>query len=271
MRTFLLTLALLLTVAACDSGASGASRTVRYEVDNAASIAFTDDNGTNQVSTAGAWSTTLDASGQTPLALTANSSTGEAVTASIYVDDSLVRSRRGPQVHVELSASSSSSSSGSSSSSTELEVRGTIESLSADRVTVLGHTFTLSASTRLLDDDNNAIALSAFAVGTYVEVEGRPNGDGTYRATKMKVEDGAGGSSSSGIEVEVNGTIGAIDADGFTVAGRRFVTTATTRYLDDRNNPIARSSFRVGEWVEAEGHVRADGSVTAKKIKRDDD
>jgi hypothetical protein len=56
-----------------------------------------------------------------------------------------------------------------------------------------------------------------------------------------------------------------------TVGGRRFVTVATTRYLDDDNNVVARGSFQVGDLVEAEGHVLADGTVQAKKIKLDDD
>jgi hypothetical protein len=265
MRTILLLGTLLLSLTACDSGGTS-SVSVRYEVDNASEVAYTDDNGSRQTSTSSAWSTTINASSETALALTATSSNGQPVTASIFVDDKLVRSRRGSSVHVELTASSSSSG---GSSSSELEVRGPIEAITLTQVTVLGRVFQISSGTRLLNDDNATVSLAAFVVGGYVEVEGRANSDGTYQATKLKLEDNSDGS--SGTEIEIHAAITAIDALSITVGGRRFVTSPTTRYLDDRGNAVLRTSFQVGEFVEAEGHAQADGSVQAKKIKRDDD
>lgn len=266
MRLPLLLSFAALVISACDSTGT-TSQSVRYDVDGPATVAFSTDEGTSQITTSGPWSTSLNASSSTVVALTATSTTSNPVTASIYVDDALVRKRRGSSVHVEMSSSSSNGSSGSSSS--EIEVRGPIEAIDASSVRVLGVTFHLSSNTRLVDDDDRVVQLSAFSVGLFVEIEGRLNGDGTFRATEMELDDDDG--SSSGIEIEVEGTIVSIDAESFVVNGRKFVTNATTRYLDDRNNPIARSSFQVGQFVEAEGYVRSDGSVDAKKIKRDDD
>ncbi len=255
--------ALTLVFSACDSGSS-APASVRYTVDGPAAVTFTGSDGSSHASTlSAAWQTDVSIAAGTPVVLSATSTTGAPVTASIYVDDVLASSRRGSSVRVE----STSDDRGSH----EAEVRGTIEAVAADRVTVTGRVFVIDSGTRLLDDNNNPVSLGTFVVGTYVEAEGRPLGDGTFRATKIKVEDESGDDDgSNGTEIEVHGTISAIDAEAFTVGGRRFVTSASTRYLDDRNTAVARSSFGVGELVEAEGHARSDGSVQAEKIKRDD-
>lgn len=260
MRPLLTALVALTFLSACDAG-QPATKSVRYSVDGPAEVVFTDADGTSRSSsTSAAWEARVAVDPVTPVVLVVTSATGMPVTASIYIDDSLVRSRRGTSVRLEASSSDTGSS--------EAEVRGPVEAVGSDRVTVAGRVFIVVSDTELVADDNTPVALSAFTVGTYVEAEGRPLGDGSFRATKIKVEDEG---DDNGLEVEVHGPIGAIDATSFTVTGRRFVTGSATRYLDDDNNVIARDDFRVGEFVEAEGHPLADGSVQAKKIKRDDD
>jgi hypothetical protein len=250
---------LALALSACDAGSSPAS--VQYTVDGPATVTFTGSDGLSQTSTTSApWQTEVTAEPGTALVLTAASTTAAPVTATIAVDGQLVGSRRGRSVRVESS---------SDDDGDEVEVRGPVEALGADRVTVAGRVFVVDAGTRLFDRDDNAVPLTTFAVGTYVEAEGRPAGDGTYRAEKVELEDES--NSDDPQEIEVHGALQAIDPTSMTVGGRRFVTVATTRYLDDDNNVIARGRFQVGDLVEAEGHVLADGAVQAKKIKRDDD
>lgn len=264
LPTALVLLALL--VAGCDALDPQASTArVSYAVDGAASVSYTDADGSTRTATPdAAWRVDVDAPSGQAVVLTAASATGDPVTATISVDDALVASRRGRSVRVE------SESSSSSSSGYEVEVYGPVEALGADRVTVGGLVFIVNGSTRLYDRDNQTVPLATFTVGTFVEAEGRPNGDGTYRAKKIKLEDDDDDGQGSG-EIEVNGTIQSIDAESISVAGRRFVTDASTRYQNDDGDPISRDAFRVGDLVEAEGYVLADGSIRAEKVKLDDD
>lgn len=263
MRSLLRPCALLIVsatlLAACDSGSSPSTQ-VRYTVDGPAVVSFTAADGSvQQATTTAAWQTNVSVDAGTAVALAATSASASPVTASVFVDDALVGSRRGRSVRVESSGSASG----------EAEVRGAVEALGADRLTVAGRVFLVDGGTRLLDRAGAPVPLTTFAVGTYVEAEGRPLADGTFRATKVKLEDESD-DDGSGTEVEVHGALQAVDADAFTVGGRRFVTSSSTRYLDRRNTSVARASFAVGDLVEAEGHVLADGNVQTSKIKHDD-
>jgi len=71
----------------------------------------------------------------------------------------------------------------------EVEVHGPIEAIDATSVTVRGLRFTTDAATRWLDDDNDPVSPSTFAVGHFVEAEGRSRGDGTLYAEKVKRDD----------------------------------------------------------------------------------
>lgn len=263
-----LALVTLTVFSACDGGTS-APATVRYSVDGPAALTFTGSDGSTESAVAtGAWQQSVSVEPGTAVVLTAASSSGAPVTATLTVDDALSRSRRGQSVRLE---SSSDDDSG------ELEVCGPVEALTSDRVTVDGRVFVVDAGTRLFDRNNATVALATFTVGTIVEAEGQALADGTVRASKVKLEndcdedeDGDDGDE-DGPEIEIHGSIQAIGAASMTVGGRVFATDAATRYFDDRHTPIARSAFQIGERVEAEGHVRADGTVLAQTIKRDDD
>lgn len=258
-------LALTVALAACDSGSSPATASVRYAVSGPATITFTDASGASSSATASAaWDREVALAAGAPVALAAQSTSGQPVTATITVDGQLSKSSRGTNVRISTSPSSSSAG--------EVEVEGPIEALSATSITVLGISFSLDAGTAFLDDNNDPTTVAAFAVGTRVEVKGRSAGGGAFRATRVKPDDDSyDDDGEDGQEIELHGPIQAIDATSVTVQGRVFVTSASTRYLDDDNNAIPRSAFQVGEFVEAEGHVQADGTVRAEKIKRDDD
>ena len=264
-----LLLAFLLT--ACDAGDSGAASVrVGYAVDGAAAVTYLDADGTTRsVDVSDAWALDVSAIAGQALVLTAESATGDDVTATITLGDAVVASRRGVSVRVEHAASDDAG---------KTEVYGPVEALSGDRVTVAGLVFVVTPSTRLYDRDNQTVPLSTFSPGTYVEAEGYAQSDGTYLADKIKLEDPDGDDGDhdddghgGGAGVEVHGLLQAIDATGCDVAGRRFVTDDATVYLDDEGDPISRDAFRMGDLVEAEGAPRPDGLLRAEKLKLDDD
>jgi hypothetical protein len=147
----------------------------------------------------------------------------------------------------------------------EVEITGEIEAIGASSVTVGGSVFVVTDQTLLLDNNNNPIAFSAFAVGMLVEAEGDVQPDGTISARKIKMEDRADD------EVELRGTIESLGTDTIMVEGITFAVNAQTMVLDNDNNPMAFGDLSTGQFVEIEGDIQADGTLVARKIKLEDD
>jgi hypothetical protein len=148
----------------------------------------------------------------------------------------------------------------------EVEFRGRVDSVGADRLVVSGRTVLVSSATRLLSRDNQPVPLSSFRENDFVEVEGRGLADGGVAAEKVKLEDEDEVEDQN--DVEFTGRIERLSP--LTVAGQTVRTDGNTRILDDRNQPVPFSSLKVNDNVEVEGHRQADGSVLAKKIKIED-
>lgn len=167
---------------------------------------------------------------------------------------------------------SGSSASRVDDNGSEVEIRAKVDSVGSSSLVVGGRTVRVDASTRLLGRNNEAIALSAFRSGDFVEVEGIPQSDGSLLATKVKLEDADdddGAGNGVGEDVEFTGTVSSLSP--LTVAGRTVKTDGSTRYLGRKNEALSASDvLKVGNRVEVEGHTQADNSVLAKKIKLED-
>jgi hypothetical protein len=152
----------------------------------------------------------------------------------------------------------------------ESQVLGEIEAIDsvAGTVTVDGTAYGTDSDTeyRLLNGDDGSF--EDFAVGNYVEVEFCPGPPPV--ATKLRQRDPL-----DGCENEIRGFIESIDAAGgsLVVSGVTVTTQAATEYLDDDNNPLpgGLSDFATGDFVEAEGCPQPDGSLTASKVKLEDE
>lgn len=137
---------------------------------------------------------------------------------------------------------------------------GTIEGLPATGWigdwAVSGRTVHVDATTRI-EQEHGAVA-----VGSYVEVKGWSQADGSVNATKIEVKAGAGGSGGS---TKFYGTVEQLPASGLVgtwiVSGRTVLVSASTR-IDQEDGPVA-----VGAYVEVEGLLQPDGSVNATKIE----
>ncbi|NIR63832.1 MAG: hypothetical protein GWN00_02365, partial [Aliifodinibius sp.] len=147
----------------------------------------------------------------------------------------------------------------------EIEVEGHIEAIGADSVVVNSIVFFVDSSTVILDDDNNPISFSDLEVGDEVEITAILRPDGTYLATRIKLEDDELG------EIEVEGHIEAIGADSVVVNSIVFFVNSSTVILDDDNNPISLSDLGVGDEVEITAILRPDGTYLATRIKLEDD
>jgi ligand-binding SRPBCC domain-containing protein len=139
---------------------------------------------------------------------------------------------------------------------------GTIESLPATGLigdwVVSGRTVHVTAATRIEQEHGPAV------VGTYVEVKGWQQADGSVNATKIEVKQSPGGG--GGGYVKFYGTIESLPntpgwIGDWVVSGRTVHVTAAT-LIKQKKGPVA-----VGAYIEVEGTQQADGSVNATKIE----
>lgn len=156
-----------------------------------------------------------------------------------------------------------------------VEFRGRCEAIDYAALTlrVGNQNVVATTDTMILDDNNNPIAFADLALGQFLEIEGARLANGTIDAMKIKQEDGPGddGGGLPGLPVEFRAELREIAGDGTLLIGDRIVrTTEATLYFGYDNEPIAAADLAVGEFLEVEGRREADGSVTARKIKKED-
>lgn len=134
----------------------------------------------------------------------------------------------------------------------EIEFKGVIDSL-----TGVSPTLVLSVTGYVVTTTEQTRFRGAIEVGSYVEVEGYLQPDGSVWAKKVSIED----QYDDQHEVEFKGTIDSLTGISPTlvlsVTGRVVTTTAETKF---------RGVIEVGAYVEVEGYLQPDGGVLAKKV-----
>lgn len=156
-------------------------------------------------------------------------------------------------------------SNGGGSSSGEAKFYGTVDSLpSGDLVgmwMVSGRAVRVEAST-VIEREHGV----APGVGSYVEVEGNQQQDGSIAARKVEVKTGTGGSGSSSTGyIEIRGSVATLPASGFAgewIVGSQRVNVTASTVIEQRGITIQR-----GTLVEVRGNGRADGSIDAAHIE----
>jgi hypothetical protein len=127
-----------------------------------------------------------------------------------------------------------------------MEFRGVVEEILPNGYRVAGQTVIVTTTTRVE---------GAVEVGVFVKVKGILQADGSVLALQIEVE-------APPAEVEFKGVVEAILPDGYQIAGRTVIVTATTRI----DGPIA-----VGTFVEVKGTLQPDGTILASRIHREEE
>ncbi|HJW13176.1 MAG TPA: DUF5666 domain-containing protein [Thermoanaerobaculia bacterium] len=130
----------------------------------------------------------------------------------------------------------------------------------------LGAVTAKADSSTLIRRGNTVIPLSQIQVGMRVHVKAMLQGDGTYLATEILLQD-----ENVGGEREVEGTVASVDsgAKSFvvtTVSGPITVKTDSATTFKKKGSAASFSDVVMGAMVEAEGTLQADGSVLARKV-----
>jgi len=146
----------------------------------------------------------------------------------------------------------------------ELEFTGKIEAIDAASLVVLGVKFSVNQNTVVLDNRNNPLKFADLQVGLLVEIRADRRSDGSWLATRIKIED------QPNDEVELTGLIEAIDSNSLTVLKMKFTVNAATVVLDNRNNPIKFADLKIGQRVEVRADRQANGTLLATRVKLED-
>ncbi len=152
------------------------------------------------------------------------------------------------------------------SDATEFEIKGAIEAVGEGTITIGGVTYAFDELTRMFRDYGEALSVDELIVGAVVEVEGYQTEDGSFYATKIKLET-EDDDDSDAPEFEVKGAIEALSEGTITIAGVTYSFDESTRLLDDNGNEITLEQLLVGLFVELEGHETETGTFHASKIK----
>lgn len=153
------------------------------------------------------------------------------------------------------------------------ELRGIIEAMNigTGTFTVNAVSVATNGSTVFLNEQNATITAADFAVGNLVEIEGMLQGDGSIVATKFKKEGNNFDDNPQG-DTRLFGPIDTIDtgAGTLTMVGQTVTTNGSTVVLNNAGVAITFAQLAAGQTVETEGFLQADGSILARRIKRED-
>jgi len=162
--------------------------------------------------------------------------------------------RTGMSVRVSLTSSSAGDLRASSLAAKEpepepaedQELKGTVDAIADGLWKIAGAAFVVDESTVFIGDP---------AVGDLVEVRFHPDGQGNNVAERIQKED------AKDDEFELRGVVEAIGETSWTISGQVVLVNAATQVT---------GSPAVGDTVEAEGEKASDGTLTARKIQKED-
>jgi Domain of unknown function (DUF5666) len=150
------------------------------------------------------------------------------------------------------------------------EIEGLVQSTNAGSLVVLdqrlGAVTVKTDSATLIRRGNTVIPLSQIQTGMRVHVKAMLQGDGTYLATEILLQD-----ENIGGEREVEGSVASVDAGAksfvvTTVSGPITVKTLASTTFKKKGSTATFSDVVMGAMVEAEGTLQSDGSILARKV-----
>lgn len=142
----------------------------------------------------------------------------------------------------------------------EIEVKGFIDALTNNSLTVSGLTFTVDNSTVVIDHDGAIVGFATLQVGMLVEIKGNIRFDGSLHATRVEIEDFFLD------EIEMRGIVTAIGDDTLRVTGITFYVNNNTVITDKDGQLLAFGQLAVGTVVEIRANLQ-NGRWVASRIK----
>ena len=149
----------------------------------------------------------------------------------------------------------------------DLEVTGNITELGTDYLVVQGYTIYVDGNTELRGPGNTTVTFSFFQINDLVQVQADNRGDGTFLASRVKSEDGAGNEN----EIELTGYVTEVGTNSFVINGSTFVADANTEYRGRHGNTFSFEQIVVGLLLEVKARLQTNGDLLATRVKTEDD
>ncbi|NNE45935.1 MAG: T9SS type A sorting domain-containing protein [Rhodothermales bacterium] len=142
-----------------------------------------------------------------------------------------------------------------------VHLTGTINEIGSDAISVSGIRVFVTADTKIMDVDGNALEFADLEVGQVVRVIGWKTDGGVMARSirvRLRVED----------EVLVAAVLEAVEGESITVLGVSFQLLSTTVILDESGNEIGVDGLEIGKPVAIRGDLLEDGTLVAYKVKK---
>ncbi len=144
----------------------------------------------------------------------------------------------------------------------ELDITGTIEQRTETSVVVNGVTLSIDENTRITARDRSVLNLTDLRAGMRIKIRARQLANKVRLAVEINVRDDDG----EDAKLELNGLVKEIGAAYLIVAGARLEVDAVTSF----EGFAGLADLTAGLKVKVEFEVRTNGSLRARKIKRED-
>jgi riboflavin synthase alpha subunit len=144
---------------------------------------------------------------------------------------------------------------------TETEFHGQVTAIDGTTLTVGDRTVTVTDATVIRQNGAN-VALSAIAVGSFIEIDGALQADGTVLARRISIED----EQHEAGRVALVGALTAIDGNKLTVGGVLVTLSASTEILRG-DVKVDASTLKIGDRLLVRGQVQADQSIAATRVR----
>lgn len=149
----------------------------------------------------------------------------------------------------------------------DVELTGSITELGSDYLVVKGYTFYVDNNTDLRGPGNDPVPFSFFQLNDLVQVQGDNRGDGTYLASRIKLEDGPGNEN----ELELTGYVTETGTSSFVINGSVFIVDANTEYRGRHGDPFSFEQIEVGMLLEVKASLQINGDLLVIRVKTEDD
>ena len=149
----------------------------------------------------------------------------------------------------------------------DLEVTSNISEIGGDYLVVQEYTFYVDQNTVLKDADGNTVTFSYFQINDLVEVKGNSFSNGTFLATRVRLEDGPNNQN----EIEVTGYVSSLGINSINIGSNTFFVDENTEFRGRHGNPFSFEQIEVGMLLEIKALSQSNGDFLATRVKSEDD
>lgn len=142
----------------------------------------------------------------------------------------------------------------------EVVLNGTVEAVLDDLIVVLGRRFQVIANTRLVDENDNPVAIQSYSVGDAVRIRALLLAGDNLVALRVRKLD------AEASDIKVEGPIVSVSASTLEVMGIFFFINESSEFYDLNRNQVTVNEFAEGQTVSVIGEGQANGTVVVTRV-----